>query len=273
MLVASLDGKPVDAVGALRGLDYRCPNPECGSALVVKQGAKVIHHFAHKPPITCAWEASETKDHREAKRILLDSLKNRSVRAQAEFVVDTLPGDRRADIMAWHPRTDQMIAFELQHSAVSVDEIQRRAFSYARAGIAQIWIPFLKKKYMERAEHEGCEALIERYPPRPFERWISELHKQTGMWMYYPAAKSLWLGWLKPSALYKEESTWYGEGGEEMVSGGYLYDSKRYCDLSLYGPFDLSELLIRLVRRSSYRNSNGRWPEGKIATFQRCSLP
>jgi hypothetical protein len=269
MLIALLEGKRVDAVGAARRLNYRCPNPKCNGLLVLKQGPKVAHHFAHKPPITCDWEIGETKEHREAKRLLLDCLKLRGLRAQAEFVVDTLPGDRRADVMVWHPVSGQMIAFELQHSSVSVEEIQRRAFSYARANIAQIWIPFLRSNYLSQATQEAGSLHIKRYCPRPFERWVGELHRETGTWMFEPQSKTMWLALMVPSKLYKSESTWYDEGGDERNSGGYLYDSKRYWDLSLFGPFNLQELLVKLSARPAVRNSSGRWPAGRIASFQR----
>lgn len=267
MLVGSLNGKPIDALGAIRGLNYLCPNPKCNSQLILRQGRQVVHHFAHKPP-RCDWASSETPEHREAKRALLDSLKSRGLRAEAEFIVDTLPGDRRADVMAWRP-DNQMVAFELQHSAISLDEIERRAASYARAGIAQIWIPFLRDKFVSASKKEGGFIEIERYTPRPFERWVHLLHNKDGMWMYCPSRKSMWLAFLKPTQLYREETSWYSESGEEMSSGGYSYPSKRYCDLTLWGPFNLNALKVRINSIKSRRVENYNLPTAKIATFVR----
>jgi competence protein CoiA len=170
--------------------------------------------------------------------------------------------------MAW--RSDsQMVAFELQQSPVPLSEIEARAESYARAGIAQIWIPFLRSNYMEKAKLELGGLLIERYPARPFERWVHGLHGDNGMWMYDPKSKSVWLSFMKPTQLYVQESSWYGEGGEEMTSGGRYYDSKRYCDLNLFGPFQLSKLMIRLTKRESFRSPIYNWPRAKIASFVR----
>lgn len=47
MLIAKLNDISIEALRAARGLEYRCPNCKC--LMVLKQGRKVIHHFAHKP--------------------------------------------------------------------------------------------------------------------------------------------------------------------------------------------------------------------------------
>ena len=101
-----------------------------------------------------------------------------------EYVVDTLSGDRRADVMTWSP-TGVAVAFELQHTSIGLDEIESRSRSYARAGIAQLWIPFLNDAALRQAEsRSGGSLFVERYSPRPFEKWVHGLHGKDGMWMY-----------------------------------------------------------------------------------------
>jgi len=45
------NGQRVDAWDAEKGGAFRCPNPDCGASLVLKQGRIVTPHFAHKPPL------------------------------------------------------------------------------------------------------------------------------------------------------------------------------------------------------------------------------
>ena len=152
MLIALLNNSRVTAAAAQRGGEFHCPS--CSKPLVLKKGRVVIHHFAHKPPILCDWARGETLAHLEAKRIVHAALTARGVRAELEYSVETLPGDRRADVMAWSPG-GQMIAIELQHTSISADEIAERAFAYARAGAAQMWISFLSGFSVERSFGKG----------------------------------------------------------------------------------------------------------------------
>ena len=112
MLVANLGGMRIDSASAKRGPEYRCP--KCRGIVILKHGRKVIEHFAHKPPTDCSWATGETRAHLEAKALVQAALTGRGLKAEVEFVVNTLPGDRRADVMAWSPKGLQ-IAFELQH--------------------------------------------------------------------------------------------------------------------------------------------------------------
>ncbi len=264
MLVGTLEGVRITAALAERGPEYRCPG--CKGLLILRKGRKVVHHFAHKPPTSCSWAKGETQAHLEAKQLVYDALSRRGVRAQLEFVVDTLPGDRRADVMAWAPN-DRMIAFELQHTAIGRDEIERRAFSYARAGIAQAWIPFIGANVWKDGVPKHGGWFVPRYSPRDFERWVHGFNGKEGMWMYDPSDKVFWLGRLAGHQTYVEESTWYSEGGEENYSGGFWKYSKRYKELTLEGPYDADKLLIQVKTRRAFSTSGYNWPGGRVAHF------
>lgn len=262
MLVAKLGEDRIDAAIAQRGPEYHCP--QCKGVVILKKGRKVIDHFAHKPPTDCTWAAGETRAHLEAKLIVSQALAGRGLKAQVECVVDTLPGDRRADVMAWSPKGLQ-IAFELQHTPIGLDEIERRAFSYARAGIAQIWIPFLKASVWKDGESRGGGWFVRQYSPRPFERWVHGLNGKSGMWMYDPAEKKFWLGRLEGHQIYVEETSWYSEGGEENYGGGFHRWSKRYKELTLEGPYAPESLLIKVAPRRAFKTKDYNWPAGRIA--------
>jgi len=265
MLIASLAGQRLDAAEATKGQDYRCP--QCDSALILKKGRIIVAHFAHKPPTVCEWGVGETLAHLLGKRLLYDAFTKQGMPAAIEYPVATLPGDRRADVMAWPLVTGGRggVAFELQHSTISLDEIERRAFSYASAGIAQIWIPFLSAKHWADAERVGIDRFRLRYAPRLFERWIHGLNRSRGMWMFDPPRRSFWHGHLSGYQLWVEERQWFDEYGQEHYGGGYHRWSYRWRNLSLTGPFNADQLEIDIELRRDFQAEQYRWPAGLVA--------
>jgi competence CoiA-like predicted nuclease len=263
MLIALLNNTRITASDAQRGGEFRCPS--CFKPLILKKGRIVVHHFAHKPPILCDWARSETLAHLEAKRLVHAALTARGVRAELEYCLETLPGDRRADVMAWSPR-GQMIAIELQHTSISADEIAERAFAYARAGAAQIWISFLPSSVWKEALDKGDGTwLIRRYAPRQFELWIDGLKWRKGFWMYDHSSNKFWLAQFKLHELQYDEQIWYSEGGEENYREAYSKPSKKFRDLVLRGPFQIEDLLIVNQQRKAFKSKTHRWPTGTIA--------
>lgn len=162
LLVAEHNSSRVSAGTALKGPEYLCP--KCKKIVILKRGRIVIAHFSHKPPTNCSWARGETKAHLEAKQIAFDGLQARGVTAMLEYVVDTLPGDRRADVMAWS--ATNVLAIELQHTSIGIPEIEARANAYSRAGIAQIWLPFLSGTVLSASEpRSGGTLFVEKYSP------------------------------------------------------------------------------------------------------------
>jgi Competence protein CoiA-like family len=265
MLVALIEGNRITAAAAQRGGAFHCPS--CNKTLVLKKGRVVIHHFAHKPPILCDWARGETLAHLEAKSIVHAALAARGVRAELEFSVETLPGDRRADVMAWSPK-GQIIAIELQHTSISAEEIAERAFAYARAGAAQMWIAFLAPSVWKEALDKGDGTwLVRRFAPKQFELWIDGLTAKAGRWMYDPQSKQFWLVKLMPHEVHEEETIWYAPGGIEHYRPARTRVSRKYRDLVLTGPYQLDALRIALRRRKAFTTKAGRWPAGVIASF------
>lgn len=89
MLVAQLDTRRIEAREAARGPDYRCP--ECGRMVILKKGRIVTHHFAHKPPVDCAWGRGESHAHREAKTLFRDEFARRGYRTEVEHEIASCP--------------------------------------------------------------------------------------------------------------------------------------------------------------------------------------
>ena len=262
MLVGLFENRRIDAAEAERGPAYRCP--QCRSLLTLKKGRRVIHHFAHRPPTECSWAKGETTAHLEAKRLVFAGLSQRGVRAEIESVLATLPGDRRADVMAF-PINGRQVAFELQHSSLGLEELERRAFSYAGAGVAQIWIPFLPRAVWQAGEPTVDGWFVRRYVARPFERWIHGFAGGEGMWMYDPGQRKFWRARLEQHRIYVEATSWYEEGGDENYAGGYHRTSRRWKELTLVGPYEFDDLRVVVKPRRAYAVAGYNWPRAQVA--------
>lgn len=168
MLVAHLDDRRIEAAGARRGAGFVCPG--CGAPVILRRGRKVVAHFAHRPSASCTARTAESRAHLQAKRLLLDAFRARGLRAEAEFATEQVAWDRRADVMVWSPDSKRPVAIEFQHSAIGIPELEARARTYARAGIAQLWVPFLRPDALAKAEPSERDAcVVERYPVRLHE--------------------------------------------------------------------------------------------------------
>lgn len=267
MLVALLHGNRIEALAAQKGDEFCCPG--CKAIVTLKKGRLVVAHFAHKPPTDCTWARGETREHLESKTVLAQSLRSRGLRAEVEFQVETFSGDRRADVMTWG-LNGLPVAIELQHTSIGLDDLERRAFSYAKAGVAQIWIPFVRRKIWSDAVRHGTSGYkVERYSAKPFEIWIHDVPGRKGMWMYDPGDQEFWKATLGDCHLWKEEKTYFNEYGDEEYSPGGWYKSKRWRELLLEGPFKASDL--RLVSHKPVRGHYAhpyRWPSGRFVYFQ-----
>jgi len=172
MLVALNNDQRFEADAAEKGLDYYCPN--CRGEVILKKGRIVIHHFAHKAETVCLFAKPESPGHVKAKGLFQNLYKERGHKADIEFIVHTLPNDRRADVMV-HPPKGRPVAIELQDSTIDLDEIEKRTQGYCNAGIPVLWLPFARKKYWDEkipSDDAGWNFLISKYAARPFERWI-----------------------------------------------------------------------------------------------------
>jgi competence protein CoiA len=250
------------------GLGLHCP--KCERSVILKRGRIKIAHFAHKPPTDCTWAKGETLAHLEAKKLFKDAFELRGLRAEVELIVPSLPNDRRADVMVWSP-SGVRVAIELQHTTIGIEEIEARSFSYAREGIAQAWMPFLRPSVWENAEtrsgsDDAGNMFIEKYPARPFERWAHLLHLGR-LWFFNPADRTLWRGHFDEHEIWVEESSWYAEGGEEMYGGGFGRTSKRWKELTLWGPYSLHHVKIKIVPRMQWWKGRYKVPACRVATL------
>lgn len=256
MLVAHQDGNRIEAAHATKGNEYRCPG--CKMVVVLKKGKIRIHHFAHKKNDDCFITKSETWAHYRAKILVRDSLRRRGIRAEIEWIVDCLPEDRRADVMAWS-LNGNMYAIEIQQSSISVEEIILRTESYFRVGIAVAWVIVGGEQAFNN--HEAMKLAksiwIQRYSAPYWQQWIHDFNKDH-LWMLNPVEGSFWCGKFDNCTTWIESTKW---------GGGYDKTLKRIKELTLEGPFSPDDLLIDSFyrKRSTYKHYHV--PAGKVATL------
>lgn len=267
MLVAHFNGQRIEADEAEKDPEYTCPN--CRKIVVLKKGRIRTHHFAHKPPVNCAWGKGETHEHREAKKLFKETFIRRGLRAEVEYEVASLPDDRRADVVVWSPQ-GQAYAIELQHDHINYDNLEHRTQSYLNAGFRVIWVPFLRPKLWEEAEKlepsEDGNYRISRFPARPLERWVHG-YWFGKFWMYDPSTQAMWQAHMDKHQIYREPSEWYDQDGNYQTAGGDWYISRRWKELTLWGPFTLDQLKIRPMKRQASDMGNHRYPGGVIGRF------
>ena len=265
MLVGWTGSERIDAADAQRGAAYFCPSQHCGGALILKKGRKVAAHFAHKPPFECQWAHGETQAHMLAKSMFCNALRKRGLKAEIEHSVGFLQAvDRRADVMVWSP-SGAMVAIELQHTNISVADIEARAFSYAANGVAQIWVPVASRDFWAKAKPVGDGVWkIEKYNTHEFEKWISGLNMGQEYWIFDPETARVLIANMKEHRLFREGSRHYHEA-HEVFNDSYYYRSKRFRELTVKGPFELDRFRIKLVERKAFARGPYRWPQGWIA--------
>lgn len=266
MLIADANGQRVDAGTAQRDTAFRCP--VCREQVILRRGRKVVAHFAHKPRATCIARVGETRAHLEAKRVLFDAFKARGLSVEVEYATVDVGEDRRADVMVWSPGSGTPVAIELQHSRIGIPELEARAGSFARSGIAQLWVPFLDETSMAAAEQISPSTLkIERYPIPLHVLWMSGLVGNEGLWMYQPALRQFWRASITDHMLMTKEALWYDMGVIKRYHQGGERRSRRFRTLYLNGPWPAENLRLSLFHRSANATSWFRWPDARLATF------
>jgi hypothetical protein len=280
MLVAISDGQRVEARDAAQLAEYHCA--QCGAPVVPRQSKSSGVMFAHRRRSSCRWTHAESQDHQSAKLALRDAIAPRCLRTELEWEVpwlerplesvEDLPadhgGDRRADLVVWSP-ANRPIAIELQHSAITVKHLERRAFSYAGAGVAQIWLPFLEAEVVatavERPSGKDGNWVIARYPAPRWQRWLHG-YNFGQLWFYEGERSALWCGRFSPHyATVPSDSPESNDAPCDTVE--YRRPSKRWRELTLWGPYRAEELRIDLGYRAAAELGGYRYPAGPTARF------
>src|SRR5690625_1294909 len=111
--------------------------PECGEAVIVRAGTKIIPHFAHRSNVNCTnYARGEGVYHEQGKLLLYKWLLSQHISTELE---PYLPDIRqRPDLFI---RINQRkIAIEYQCARMPLEVIRKRNEGYQKANITPIWI-------------------------------------------------------------------------------------------------------------------------------------
>jgi competence protein CoiA len=284
MLVAITGGQRVEARDAVQLVEYHCA--QCGAPVIPRQSKSSGVVFAHRRRSRCRWSNGESQDHQAAKLALRDAIAPRCLRIELEWEfpwferplesVEDLPaqhgGDRRADLVVWSP-TNRPIAIELQHSAITIKHLEWRALSFASAGVAQIWLPFLTAEILasaaERPGGKDGDLYLAQYSAPRWQRWLHG-YNFGELWFYGAARGVLWRGHFSPhyaavTAVSPEKNL--NDAKDIQDAHELRRPSKRWRELTLWGPYRPAEVRINLSYRAAAELSGYRFPAGPTARF------
>ena len=217
---------------------FTCPS--CNSPVTLKQGAIVVHHFAHKPGAECAYGQGETRAHMEAKLGIYELFsQNRKVtKVELEW---TLADGCRADVYA--ELDGAKLAVELQRSQQSESETDRRTKRYNDLGVAVLWVavPDIAKIVGPgRGWRHQHFTYVDEYRPTAMEKYFSALHLGT-YFLWRSDTKTLHKAKLERVDRYVDSNE-YG--------GGYITKYKDRRDMCLSQPLGASlGARVQLVKR------------------------
>lgn len=248
MLMALLDEVRVLARDSDKGSTYLCP--ECRREVTLKKGRKVIHHFAHKPPTSCTYATGETAAHMKSKLDFHDHFISLGLPSRVEAPVSFNGIRSRADVYVATTKKGIPAALEIQHTNISLDEIERRTQNYNKLGVAVGWIPLLDLDKHDVIYDSPKGWIIKQYAPKPFEIWIHGFNYGR-VWYYEHKENTLWEGVFSPYMIEVPHSEWYETGGNHVSVGGYSRYSKRWRTLTLSGMYDLNGVEFSIAKREA----------------------
>lgn len=205
----------------------------CHAEVVLRKGRIRIHHFAHKPPVTCARGQGETEEHHRAKLAIYEALQNAPNVTGVEIEKDL--GTAVADVYAII--SGRPVAIEVQRSNLSVATITSRTATYRALGVAVLWVG-LPTDHLDD----------ERYSPTAWEKWCHAAY--FGRVYYWESGETLTPVHFNPHEIYVEPRSWFESGGNEQSAGGYYRTSKRYRTPARGPAVALSADFARQTRRS-----------------------
>jgi len=189
---------------------YQCRG--CNELLTLKKGNIKVHHFAHKPPVTCSWGAGESARHYEAKMAIFDALRS-DPNVSEISIEEAVDGVAVADVYAII--SGNRVAIEVQRSKLTPALIAHRSSNYHRMGIHVLWVAL-----------QSDALKTEKYSPSAWEKWCH--YAYFGRVYYWSSGQTLVPYHLGEHMLHVPMSTWYESGGYEKSAGGYDKPSKRW---------------------------------------------
>jgi len=183
----------------------------CGDEVILKQGQKIVDHFAHANPIACKFAIGESDEHRRCKTEIFRALQTAPDARNVEL--ERPIGMNRADVSAEIGGVP--VAIEVQLSALSLETIQERTIEYHREGVYVLWLL------------QWTPALdSSRYAPTLWEKWIHALY--FGHAYYWTEGLKVVSYSFEPHLKTVPKRSWFTPDGRKMTAGGYSQRSKRH---------------------------------------------
>lgn len=159
-LYALENGKLISHFNALKGINYQCP--ECSSFVRIKTGTYRHPHFFHLKPNRMCHLANKGEIHLFLQKYLKEILREEDPEMEKHF-----PSiGRVADIACMKTKK----IFEVQYSAISLNEVKRRCQDYLSLGYQVIWI-LHDKRYNKRKA-----SLAEQYLRATITTYFSDMN-------------------------------------------------------------------------------------------------
>ncbi len=207
--------------------------PECGDEVILRKGSIREHHFAHRPPVNCAYGEGESELHLRAKREIYQSLVNYEACAKCE--IERALRGVRPDVSLRIRGTP--VAIEIQRSTIDVRMIRQRTESYTKLGIFLLWM--IPESHPTSSYDADINSEVHR-----FKEWEAYLHAMYfGRLYYWQGGAHVRAVHFDPFERYVEETEWYEPGGELRMEGGYYRTPKRLRKLAPFegGLFHLAD--------------------------------
>lgn len=200
---------------AEKDIEYLCPF--CKNSLLLKKGQIRIHHFSHKPPVSCVYGSGESEIHYRIKKELYEYLSKQpncnkcaiernlgSVRPDVSLYIDNIP-----------------VAIEIQKSTLDISIMRHRMEEYYKKKIAVLWI--LPDNEPKLILHKNENTMVHRL--KEWERYLHAMYY--GRLYYWQGNNSLKAYKFKDFYIEKPLSEFYSEDeGEVVIEGGYKYKAK-----------------------------------------------
>ncbi|WP_277187664.1 competence protein CoiA [Caballeronia sp. BR00000012568055] len=250
MLTASrkIDGQKLYAFQADK-IDAPFACPTCDTEVVLRKGHIKVHHFAHKPPVTCYRGQGETVEHMRCKLDVFNALSRAAGVQSVELEKDF--GGSVADVFARIRGVP--VAIEVQRSKLSVSEITRRTLAYNRLGVYVLWIALPR-----------ADLRTKRISANAWEKWCHAAYY--GNVYYWRDGATFEAFHLGDHFIHVPSSSWFEAGGYEQPAGGYDRRSKRWRTPQLRGAFDLATDFVPKTR-GPYSKGSVHVPACRIYTM------
>lgn len=214
---------------------FKCPM--CGNETILRKGKVKIHHFAHKPPVSCEYGKGESEAHRKCKQSIYSCLKQDPNVSECELEKNF--GKVVSDVFFIH--NGVKIAIEVQISNLTMDRIIERTKAYHDLGVYVLWLCLFDSNL-----NNEC------YSPKLWERW---LHVNYYGRVYY------WIEDLSLVPIHFEDYLLWVEQTE--YGGGYHRVSKRYKTPRKGSIVNILKD-FKFVNRESWKGGNIDVPRCKI---------